>query len=189
MILIIDCGSEKVPFIEQAVDEFIDYKTVSLDVFNSLDLEDIKGVIISGAPILVTEVNLSSYLEKFNWIKEFTLPLLGICFGHQVLGICHNALASKMRPDRDWQLVEIFEECPLFERLPAEIEMMEDHCEAISIPENFKLVASSDACINEAMMHTEKPLFGVQFHPEVSGNHGRVLIDNFVRLCLKGDSL
>lgn len=185
MILIINCGSNKVPFIEQVVDEFMDYKTVSLADFTSNDLEQIKGVIISGAPILVTEVDLTYYHQKFNWIKEFNLPLLGICFGHQMIGISHNALASKMRPDRDWQLVEVFEECPLFERLPREIEMMEDHCEAISIPENFKLVASSDACINEAMMHMNKPIYGVQFHPEVSGNHGRVLFDNFVRICNK----
>lgn len=62
--------------------------------------------------------------------------------------------------------------------------MMEDHCETISIPANFKLIASSDACVNEAMEHTELPLFGIQFHPEVSGNHGRIVIENFVNFCL-----
>jgi GMP synthase (glutamine-hydrolysing) len=60
---------------------------------------------------------------------------------------------------------------------------MEDHCEAISIPANFIHVAVSDACVNEAMMHQTKSLFGVQFHPEVSGNHGRVIIENFVHIC------
>ena len=64
-----------------------------------------------------------------------------------------------------------------------EIELMEDHCEAISIPANFIHVAVSDACVNEAMMHQTKSLFGVQFHPEVSGNHGRVIIENFVHIC------
>ena len=61
--------------------------------------------------------------------------------------------------------------------------MMEDHCETISIPQGFELVASSDACVNEAMQHKERAIFGVQFHPEVSGNHGRILIENFIKVC------
>ena len=89
-----------------------------------------------------------------------------------------------MREDRDWQLIEAFEDCILFNRLPNEIEMMEDHCESISIPAGFQLVASSDACVNEVMQHTEKAIFGVQFHPEVSGTHGSVLIENFVNHCM-----
>jgi GMP synthase (glutamine-hydrolysing) len=67
--------------------------------------------------------------------------------------------------------------------MPTEIEFMEDHCECISIPKDFLLVGVSDSCINEAMMHESKPLFGVQFHPEVSGNMGAILFQNFVQLC------
>ncbi len=39
--------------------------------------------------------------------------------------------------------------------------------------------------MNEAMYHKEKPLFGVQFHPEVSGNQGTLLIENFVNICVQ----
>jgi len=46
------------------------------------------------------------------------------------------------------------------------------------------LIASSDACVNEVMQHKTKKIFGVQFHPEVSGNHGRVMIENFVKIAL-----
>jgi GMP synthase (glutamine-hydrolysing) len=46
------------------------------------------------------------------------------------------------------------------------------------------LLACSDACINEAMKHKEKPMYGVQFHPEVSGNFGHVLLENFACLVL-----
>ncbi|MFN6084633.1 MAG: glutamine amidotransferase-related protein [Fluviicola sp.] len=51
------------------------------------------------------------------------------------------------------------------------------------MPKDFLLVGVSDSCINEAMMHESKPLFGVQFHPEVSGNMGAILFQNFVQLC------
>ena len=183
MILVIDCGSNKTKYIEQIVDEFMDVRPAKLLDFKPEDLNDIKGVILSGAPLLVTDIDMEPYLEKFQWIKETTIPVLGICFGHQLIGMLYGAFASRMKEDRDWQLVEAYTDCPLFNRLPNEIEMMEDHCETISIPENFELVASSDPCVNEVMQHNYKPIFGVQFHPEVSGNHGRVLMENFVNLC------
>jgi GMP synthase (glutamine-hydrolysing) len=185
MILIIDCGSNKTKYIEQIVDEFMDVVPAKLFDFEISQLENVKGVIISGAPLLVTEIDMTPYFEKLEWIKETSLPVLGICFGHQVMGMLHGAFPSKMKEDRDWQLIEAYTDCPLFNKLPNEVEMMEDHCETISIPENFELVASSDPCVNEVMQHIEKPLFGIQFHPEVSGNHGRIVLENFVNLCLK----
>ena len=63
------------------------------------------------------------------------------------------------------------------------IQMQEDHCEFVSVPKGFKLIASSDACFNEAMTHKEKNIFGVQFHPEVSGLQGSLLIENFYKIC------
>jgi GMP synthase (glutamine-hydrolysing) len=63
--------------------------------------------------------------------------------------------------------------------------MQEDHCEFVSVPQGFKLIASSDACFNEAMAHHEKNIFGVQFHPEVSGLQGSLLIENFYKICQK----
>jgi GMP synthase (glutamine-hydrolysing) len=185
MILIIDCGSQKTPFIEEAVDLQMDYITVGLSEVTKVDTEDKFGVIISGAPILITEIDYSKYLDKLSFLKEITIPVLGICFGHQMLGLLHGALPSRQKEDRDWQVIETLEEHPLFDKMPTEFEMMEDHCECISLPKDFVLLGVSDACVNEAMYHKEKPLFGVQFHPEVSGNQGTLLIENFVNICIQ----
>lgn len=182
MILLLNCGSSKTRFIEEIIDEFDDFRTIPLFDFTENDLEQVNGIVISGAPILVTEQDISAYLSKLTWIKTTCLPVLGICFGHQLIGITFGSFASRMKEDRDWQLIDVIEECPLFDKLPSEFEMMEDHCETISIPPVFKLVAASDACVNEAMQHKEKPIFCVQFHPEISGNYGRIIFDNFIRL-------
>ena len=184
MILIIDCGSQKTQFIEQLVDEFMDFETVSIHVLSEEYLQNKKGVVISGAPLLITEINLQPYLEKFVWLKNVKIPVLGICFGHQMIGLTFGSFGSRMKEDRDWQTIEIFESCSLFDKLPVEIQMMEDHCECISLPKDFVLLGVSDACVNEAMYHKEKQLFGVQFHPEVSGNQGTLLIENFVNICI-----
>jgi GMP synthase (glutamine-hydrolysing) len=185
MILLIDCGSNKTRHIEDIIDNTCDVKVVPLLDVKESDLENVNGLVISGAPILVTEVDTSFYLEKTKWILEFEKPILGICFGHQLIGLQFGAFASRIREDRDWQTIEAFEESILFNRLPNEVEMMEDHCESISIPPGFQLIASSDACVNEVMQHSEKSIFGVQFHPEVSGNHGAILIENFVNITLQ----
>jgi GMP synthase (glutamine-hydrolysing) len=89
-----------------------------------------------------------------------------------------------MREDRNFQEIEVVKDDILFERLPDIFEMQEDHCEHISVPHGFDLLACSDACINEAMKHREKSIYGVQFHPEVSGNSGHVLLANFASLVL-----
>lgn len=185
MILIIDFGSNKTTYIEQIIDEIIDVQNCRYADFNKEMLADVQGVVLSGAPILITEVDMGPYLELMQWIKTASVPVLGICFGHQLIGLLFDAFASKMKEERDWQIVESFVDCPLFDRLPNELEMMKDHCETISVPSGFELVAASDKCVNEAMQHSEKPIYGVQFHPEVSGNHGRVILENFVTICVQ----
>ena len=68
MILIIDCGSNKTRFIEDMVNEYIDFTTTSLLDLKPEDITKYKGVIISGAPILITEVNTDPYKEQLKWI-------------------------------------------------------------------------------------------------------------------------
>lgn len=185
MILIIDCGSKNTIYIEECLDEFMDFETIQIHALSNDHTQNKIGIIISGAPLLITEMDMEIYLEKISFIKQTSIPVLGICFGHQLLGLSFGAFGSRMKEDRGTQLIEILEECPLFDKLPSEIEMIEDHCESISIPANFKLIASSDACVNEAMQHNSLPIFGVQFHPEISGNHGRLVFDNFIRYCTR----
>jgi GMP synthase (glutamine-hydrolysing) len=183
MIVIIDCGSAKTPLIEQVVYEFEDTLVVPLLEFNSADHPAAIGFILSGAPVLLTESNPEPYLNKVSFLLTTDIPVLGICFGHQLLGLTYGAFASRQREDRDLQTIEIVADCPLFNKLPTTFEQLEDHCETISIPPNFVHVGVSDQCVNEAMMHTTKPLFGVQFHPEASGNFGAVIFENFVHIC------
>jgi GMP synthase (glutamine-hydrolysing) len=53
------------------------------------------------------------------------------------------------------------------------------------LPENFQLTASNETCRIQAMQHTTRPLFGVQFHPELfdaEHPHGRRIVENFLDL-------
>lgn len=182
MITIIDCGSTKTPAIVDSIQQFHPVNCVSLNELNADTILNADAIIISGAPILLTEIDQSKYTKQFEWIKSFHKPLLGICFGHQIIGLIYSASISKQREDRTWNEVEIICPNPLFEGLEAIHSMMEDHCESISVPIGFKLAATSDTCVNEAMFHEHLPYFGVQFHPEVSGKNGLKLLENFVKI-------
>jgi len=182
-LLIIDCGSSKVPLLEEVVFEYADYETLPFFEVTVAHLEAVDGVIISGAPILITEEDMEPYKEQLKWIKTTSIPVLGICFGHQLIGLVFEAFGSRMKECRGENEIEQFVDCPILYRLPDIFYMDEDHCEGISIPNEFELVANSDDCVNEVMQHESKKIYGVQFHPETSGNYGHIVIENFIELC------
>ena len=116
-ILIVDCGSNKIPSLEAAVFAYADYQTLPFFDVQPSQLAGFSGVIISGAPILITEENMLPYLTHASWIKTLDIPILGICFGHQLIGLLYHASASRMKACRAMNEIEQFEECPILNRL------------------------------------------------------------------------
>ena len=183
-ILIIDCGSSKVADIEKQLEAInIACKTEKWNSLTTGKLNNFGGIIISGAPILLSETDPKPYLKALSFLKIYKKPVLGICFGHQLLGLLHGAQVSLCKEDRNWQAIRIEQSSTLFNYIRKPYRMMQDHTEEISRPKEFKLLATSNFCKNEAMQHKIKPLFGVQFHPEVSERGGLQLLKNFCKTC------
>lgn len=153
--------------------------------FDEKTVDNYDAIVFSGAPILLSEVDKTPYFKDFNWILDYQKPILGICFGHQLLGMIHGAEIAMQREDRDWQWIEVIAHNPLFDDLVNPVQLREDHCESISVPRGFELAATSDFTVNEAMHHKSKPFFGVQFHPEVSDGQGAQILHNFCKFVKK----
>lgn len=137
-------------------------------------------IIFSGSPTFLTEVDHAPYLERFSCIRQGKVPVLGICFGHQVMGIVHGAKIFRGKPVREEISIHVVKEDKLFAGLTPVTRMTEDHTEGISLPPSFIHLAYSTDYPIEAMRHPNLPLWGTQFHPEVSGENGKRLIRNFL---------
>lgn len=184
MICIVDCGSSLIDNITNTVSTCEHESVVlSLKEIQDRDLKPFSGIILSGAPTTMEEICEPQYLEQFSFLTDIKIPVLGICNGHQVLGILHGANIQSGKMIKHIETCSIIEQNTLFKGIKSPAKFQEDHYAHISVPKDFILLAQSDSCPNEAMQHREKPLFGVQFHPEASGSSGTKIFQNFLTLC------
>jgi GMP synthase (glutamine-hydrolysing) len=81
--------------------------------------------------------------------------------------------------------VEVIKEGDILRCLPPHFKTWASHADQVAeLPKNFEVLARSKVCEIEAMRHLERPLYGVQWHPEVvHTEHGQELLENFIALC------
>ena len=181
MILVIDCGSEYFEDIINVLNSIgVENKKCLME---NIELEDdVKGIIISGGPMLVTEEK-EKHLEKFGFLKTIAVPVLGICLGHQWIGVEFGSEIYKYERIKGKNEIEIIKYDELLKGLNTKEMFEENHCEWIELPNGFELLAKSENCDNEVMRCCDKKIWGVQFHPEISGEVGKMLIKNFCQIC------
>lgn len=183
-VILIDCGSFHIAALERALaGHGCLIATVRLPAANGADFSLAHAVVISGGPHLFTDPETASVLApQFAFIDTLTLPVLGICLGHQALGIRAGVSAYRGKERRQEEVIRIVADNELFHGLASEFSMKTDHCEGIFLPEGFERLAASDCYPVEAMAAKRLPHYGVQFHPEISGEPGAILIGNFLRI-------
>jgi GMP synthase (glutamine-hydrolysing) len=181
-VWVVDCGSNKVSKLAQCIDALgAQASIVAPEQLRSMRDQQPDAIVISGNPALIADTG-TAFLEDFRVLHESDVPVLGICFGHQVLGLLYDAQVTMGPEDRDLRHIDIVQVHDLFDALPETCLFQEDHTEVVSLPPQFTLLASSANCDNEAMAHKNRAVFGVQFHPESSGAPGMRLLANFLSL-------
>jgi len=185
MICIIDCGTSWLEEIKENVKASNhDFDVIKSKEVKNSDFKIFSGIIISGAPTNLTEINLQEeYMDIFSFLKNIEIPILGICLGHQIIGLLNGSEIKAGKLIDKMEHIEIIRENNLFTNIKNQSLFREEHSEYISLPNNFMLLAKSESCNNEAMKHRDKKIYSTQFHPEVSNINGRKLINNFLEMC------
>ena len=186
-VILIDCGSTKSPDISRiARSAGFEPTTISWTDANDWNYTDASAVIISGGPHLFTQNDISQQriMEKFTFLKHLEIPTLGICLGHQAIAQTFGCEIYRGEERRHDEEITCIDQHPLFNNLPFSATFAEDHCEGVHPNDNMQVLAYSEHYSVEAFSITSKPFLGVQFHPEVSGDNGKVLLGNFLNWAL-----
>ncbi len=185
-ILIIDYGSQFTQLIARRIRELgvysriISHNKVKLnDILNN----NVGGLILSGGPLNVYQSNKIKFDKR---ILNLGIPILGICFGHQILS---KKLGGKVKGSkyREFGLATIKKKNKSlltrgFFNNKNTCDVWMSHSDEVSkLPENFSVIASTNNSKFAMIENYKKKLFGIQFHPEVTHTkNGKKILSNFV---------
>jgi GMP synthase (glutamine-hydrolysing) len=180
-ILILDFGSQYTQLIARKVREHNVYCEIyPYSKYPEPD-ESVKGVILSGSPFSVRDKNAP--IPDLEGIKG-NFPLLGICYGAQFMA--HNYGGEVKQSDsREYgraRLSYINKQNPLLKNLPSNTQVWMSHGDTINtLPDTFKVIASTGDVEVGAYAADDEETFGLQFHPEVyHTTEGKTILFNFL---------
>jgi len=190
-ILIIDFGSQFTQLIARRIRELgVFSEIVSHKKINSKKIlqENVSGIILSGGPLNVYQNNKFNFDRK---ILKLGLPVLGICFGHQILS---KELGGRVKKSdhREFGLATINKVTNsiltknFFNKKNTSNVWMSHADQVSKMPIGFKVVASTKNSKLTIIENSKSKFYGVQFHPEVTHTtKGKILLKNFVFLICK----
>lgn len=184
------------------------------------DLKQCRGLILSGSRLDFARADnqfdretYQKMIPEFQLLRDFNGPVLGICFGHQLLALADEfdeqrdtfgelRVQNMLHPEDDYMVMPIRMNSPLRFMNERELWVQHNHKQEVVLNDGllkyFDVIAGSGRCLVNIMQHKSRDWFGVQFHPEVGraskkgtvSRHeaavqdGQLLMCDFVRYCL-----
>ncbi len=181
-ILILDFGSQYTQLIARSIRESNVYSEIqpyNYPIENILN-EKPKGIILSGGPMSVYDAEALTLDEK---IFELDIPLLGICYGMQLIAKYNK---GRVEPAKNREYgkaqIQILKEDALLKNVENNSVVWMSHGDYITkLPEGFEVSAKTENSPICAISNTSKQIYGIQFHPEVAhSQEGKKIIENFL---------
>lgn len=182
-IVILDFGSQYTQVIARRIRECNVYSTILRYDTSAAVIASLKprGLILSGGPSSVYAEDAPLPDKE---IFKLGVPMLGICFGVQLLAQFLGGKVEKgqKREYGKGTLSVIDKSCALFRHLPEQLQVWNSHGDRLTrLPRDFVVVATSENSDYAAIEHPRRKFFGLQFHPEVAHTpRGKEIISNFV---------
>jgi GMP synthase (glutamine-hydrolysing) len=180
-IVVLDFGSQYSHLICRRIREFSVYaELVPYDIsFEELQKLNPKGIIFSGGP---SSVYNSDAPVPENKIFEMNLPLLGICYGHQLIVNKYGGKVKRANKEYGSSLLTIDNDKDLLNGIGESVRAWMSHGdEAEQIPPGFQVIGHTEGAKAAAIASEDKSIYGIQFHPEVvHTEQGTEILKNFV---------
>lgn len=178
-ISVLDTGGQYTHLIARKVRELGVYTDVQPSETPMEELRSRRGIIISGGPASVYSPDSPTIDPR---ILQAGIPVLGICYGHQLLA--HHLGGKVAKGDRgEYGLAHLTVTCEdaLWEGVDRSQIWMSHRDSVAEVPAGFRVIASTETSGVAAMSQPDRKLFGLQFHPEVAHTHaGTRILQNFV---------
>ncbi len=183
-ILIIDFGSQVTKLIARRVRDLGVYAEIITpkELKNLLDYENIKGIILSGGPSTVTK---QKYLAVPKEIFSKKIPILGICYGLQLIAKLFGGKIRSLKKKREFGRANIFKKrssklVKNFFKKNKTVWMSHEDA-VVKLPKKFKAIAYTKNSRLTIIENSSENIFGVQFHPEVTHTiNGIQIFKNFL---------
>jgi len=184
-IVILDFGSQYTQLIARRIREmgvFSEIYPYHLDL-STLRAMEPAGIILSGGPSSVSDPHAPMISPE---IYAMGIPILGICYGMQLTAhLLGGQVEKSLHREYGKAFLDLVKkDSPLFQGVRDNSVIWMSHGDSVlRIPEGFETIARSQDGALTAIQHQTKPIYCVQFHPEVAHTEdGRILLGNFVKL-------
>ena len=192
LIAIIDLGAQYAQLIARRVREHHVYSEIFSYRVGAEELRrrGVRGIVLSGGPASVYEKDAPAIDPA---ILDLGVPVLGVCYGMQLVCGLLGGRVESAKGGREFgrRALRIADHGDLFHGFPAETSVWMSHGDSVTLSGgSFRTLASTASCPIAAVRHAERPIFGVQFHPEVTHTErGGEIYGNFLkRVCgCRGD--
>lgn len=182
-ILVLDFGSQYSQLIARRVREQSVYCEI---VRHDISIEAIKkrkpkGIILSGGPASVYAKGAPRCHDD---LLDLEIPVLGICYGMQLIcDLMGGSVGGSGSGEYGRAELKVLADHPLMKNVPATSQVWMSHGDKVdAVSSGFQPIAETEGCPIAAAVHSDKPIFGLQFHPEVTHSQaGDKILYNFVR--------
>ena len=184
-IVVLDFGSQYAHLIAKRFRILGYYSEIALPSAELSTFENAKGIIFSGGPSSVYDENVPEFNEK---ILSLDIPVLGLCYGHQLMTKCYGGKVGKAKTG-EFGFSELNlnpnVKSPLFEGIEPSQQVWMSHQDEVLTPgDGFEVVGSTKDCAFAALQNLSKKRFSLQFHCEVKDTPcGNQIFENFAKIC------
>lgn len=182
-IVVLDFGSQYAHLIAKRFRALGFYSEIALPQAELSVFDGAKGIVFSGGPSSVYEENVPEFNEK---ILDLDIPILGLCYGHQLMAKCYGGKVGKADVGEfGFATLNQQKDSPLFDGVSKSTQVWMSHQDGVlSLGDGFEVIGTTKDCPFAAVQNLSKKRFSLQCHCEVKDTpEGNKIFANFAKIC------